>query len=436
MYPWNVIKELENTPSRLEKEGILRKEVNNNNIEFFTGCKWALDSLKTFGVKQIPEKTDGDGKGLTWDDFSLVIDNLYNRVITGNNARKVIEDLVKESTKDQWNYWYRRILIKDLRCGLSEKTINKVVKNTNPEYVIPVFSCQLAQDCNDHAKKMSGKKIIQTKLDGVRVLTIVRKNGFVEQYSRNGKQLLNFQHIKTEFESIAPHLEDDFVFDGEVMSSSFQDLMKQVYRKRDVNANDAVLYVFDMIPLNDFNKGICRISQHDRNENLSKWFTKFKNNFSYVDVLDQEVVDLDDEVGYNRLGSIYEKALENKYEGIMIKNPNGIYECKRNSNWLKMKPKIEVSLKVLDVVEGTGKYVNSMGALICSGEDSGKFIVVNVGSGFSDEERSDIWNNVKSIRGQIVEIIADTITMNQDGTYSLRFPRFKCFRGFDVNEKL
>lgn len=164
MYPWNVIKELENTPSRLEKEGILRKEVNNNNIEFFTGCKWALDSLKTFGVKQIPEKTDGDGKGLTWDDFSLVIDNLYNRAITGNNARKVIEDLVKESTKDQWNYWYRRILIKDLRCGLSEKTINKVVKNTNPEYVIPVFSCQLAQDCNDHAKKMSGKKIIRLNL--------------------------------------------------------------------------------------------------------------------------------------------------------------------------------------------------------------------------------------------------------------------------------
>jgi len=35
-----------------------------------------------------------------------------------------------------------------------------------------------------------------------------------------------------------------------------------------------------------------------------------------------------------------------------------------------------------------------------------------------------------------VEVRADAITSNQDGTYSLRFPRFKTFRGFETGEKI
>jgi DNA ligase-1 len=37
---------------------------------------------------------------------------------------------------------------------------------------------------------------------------------------------------------------------------------------------------------------------------------------------------------------------------------------------------------------------------------------------------------------QIAEVQADAVTQNQDGTYSLRFPRFKSFRGFEPGEKL
>jgi len=38
--------------------------------------------------------------------------------------------------------------------------------------------------------------------------------------------------------------------------------------------------------------------------------------------------------------------------------------------------------------------------------------------------------------GQVVEVRADAITQNQDGTYSLRFPRFLRFRGFIAGEKI
>ena len=120
----------------------------------------------------------------------------------------------------------------------------------------------------------------------------------------------------------------------------------------------------------------------------------------------------------------------------MLKDPSAGYECKRSVAWLKLKPFIEVSLEVTDVEEGTGKNVGRLGAFVCSGQDDGKDIVVNCGSGFSDDNRIEFWNNRALLVGQIVEVRADAVTMNQDGTYSLRFPRFKGFRGFVPGEKI
>ena len=90
----------------------------------------------------------------------------------------------------------------------------------------------------------------------------------------------------------------------------------------------------------------------------------------------------------------------------------------------------------MDVEEGTGRNVGRLGALVCTGQDDGKDITVNCGSGFSDDNRIEFWNSRSKLLGQIVEVRADAITQNQDGTYSLRFPRFKGFRGFEIGEKI
>jgi DNA ligase-1 len=104
--------------------------------------------------------------------------------------------------------------------------------------------------------------------------------------------------------------------------------------------------------------------------------------------------------------------------------------------WLKLKPFIEVTLEVTHVEEGTGKYQGQLGALVCSGIDDGRTITVNCGSGFTDSDRVSYWAGRNRLAGQLVEVRADAITQNQDGTYSLRFPRFKGFRGFVAGEKL
>jgi DNA ligase-1 len=433
---YSVIFDLEIHNSRLDKERIIANQAAMNNSVFFQGCKLALDSMVTFGVKKVPEKTQEGGTGLSWDQFEIAANSLINRSVTGNAAKDMIQNLMNTATEDEWNGWYRRILIKDLRCGVSEKTVNKVVSKRHPQHVISVFQCQLSHDSSGYESKLCGKKMLELKLDGVRVLTIVYPNGKVEQFSRNGKVLENFEKIKNQFSTVAQSLSEPMVFDGEIMSSSFQDLMKQVHRKENVKADDAVLHLFDLVPLRDFQKGISETAQIQRTTALQEWCAQHESSLPNVTVLGYDIVDLDTQEGKDTFTKYNTAAVKNGYEGIMIKDLAAPYECKRTVHWLKMKPFIEVSLSVVEVEEGTGRNEGRLGALVCDGVDDGKQISVNVGSGFSDHQRDQFWAAKQNLIGQVVEVRADAVTQNQNGSYSLRFPRFQRFRGFQIGEKL
>ncbi len=432
--PWKIVAELEANPSRLVKESIIKIAAEQKNNDFFQGCRLALDPMITFGLKQIPEKTDADGPGLSWDNFSLIVTGFVNRKLTGNAARDTVHKMMASATQEQWNGWFRRILIKDLRCSMSEKTVNKMV---GEEYAIPVFGCQLAHDSSNHESKVSGRKLIEVKLDGVRVITIVYPDGRVDQFSRNGKELVNFEHVKEQLSQVAHGFNEPMVLDGEIMSSSFQDLMKQVHRKDNVAAGDAVLNLFDYLTLAEFEAGGAGSArQEHRSAMLTEWYATVQDQLPNISVVGQELVDLDTDAGQSRYKEINAQAIEGGYEGIMLKDPAARYECKRSVAWLKLKPFIEVSLAVVDFEEGTGRNVGKLGALVCEGDDDGRRIRVNVGSGFSDLNRDEFWLGRGKIMGHVAEVRADAVTQNQDGTFSLRFPRFLRFRGFTPAEKM
>ena len=437
--PDTIIRDLENHNSRLNKEAILESAAQEGLDEFFEGLKLALDSMITFGVKQVPIKESNEGQGLAWNVFLDLAEKLRSRELTGHDARDAVHLAMTVATKDQWNDWYRRILIKDLRCGVSLKTVNKVCKKY-PEYSVPVYTCMLAHDSANHEKKMKGKKQVEDKLDGVRAQMIIRDphGKKIEMFSRDGKQFHNFDHV---IEQVREVLKTDpapypLVLDGEMMSATFQDLMRQVHRKENVKAQDSVFHLFDMIPLEKFLEGKWEKPQHERSELVKHWVKKNQAKIPNIAVLEWETVDLDTSEGQLRYAEINRLAVEQNYEGVMLKNPNAPYECKRSHSWLKSKPFIEVTLMIKDVEEGTGRNKSRLGALICEGIDDGKEISVNVGSGFTDDQRLGFWVYRDEILGQLVEVRADAITQNKDGTYSLRFPRFKVFRGFKPGEKL
>jgi DNA ligase-1 len=438
MKPYEIIQKLEADNSRLAKEKILAEAIDLADPEFFDGLKLALDKLVTFGVQKVPSHGGPDGQGLPWEAFLQLADSLYKRQLTGHDARDAIELALTVATQAEWNDWYRRILIKDLRCGVSEKTVNSVVKKAKrPEYGIPVFECMLAHDGAGHEKKIIGKKILQPKLDGVRCITVINYEAqTVEMYTRNGKVLENFSHITDYLKNYINEFGRSTVIDGEVMSSSFQDLMKQVHRKENVNAGDAVLNVFDMLPLAEFKAGKSSLGQRRRLNFIKENYSKIFGDSGCISIVPWSEVDLDTFIGTVEFTDYNKAMVEAGYEGIMIKDPDAKYECKRTTSWLKQKPFIEVSLSITAVEEGTGRNVGRLGALVCEGVDDGKTISVNVGSGFTDGDRSSFWSERDTLAGQVVEVRADAVTQNQDGTYSLRFPRFLRFRGFKAGEKI
>ena len=158
--PWKIIEELESDNSRLFKEGVIEKHLNDKTFQ--EGLVMCLDPLTTFGVKQVPECIE-DGAGLDWSDFKKAANQLIDRDKTGHAARDLIIELIESSKTDQWNDWYRRILIKDLRCGVSEKTVNNVAKKMDLEFRVPIFSCMLAHDGAKHPKKIKGDCLVEYK---------------------------------------------------------------------------------------------------------------------------------------------------------------------------------------------------------------------------------------------------------------------------------
>ena len=421
--PWNVIQKLESDNSSLFKQSVIKD--NLDNVDFIEGAKMALDPLVTFGVKQVPF-SETDGPGVDDIEVGMVFVKLIKRTLTGHAARDAIQELCDKATNEQWNDWYRRILIKDLRCGTGAKLINKVQADT-----IPLFGCMLAHDGAKHPKKIAGECYVEYKYDGVRVIAIVQ-NGSATLHSRNGKLLENFPHIE---EALSKPEFEGLVFDGEVMSEDFQTLMKQVHRKEGAQTEDSYLAVFDMLTIDEFNAGGTSKNAIERRQRI----VNLSNLFTYrIQLVDATLIDMDSEEGQAKFQAMNKRALDEGYEGLMIKPVSEGYKCKRSHAWLKIKPFIEVTLKVVELEEGTGKNEGLLGALVVEGEDDGKFFRLNVGSGLTDENREQIWENQDKVIGQLVEIRADAATQSQDAddVWSLRFPRFKTFRGFELGEKL
>jgi len=439
------IQDLEGSDSRLHKEAVIEKALVAARLGsagaqcFLYNCYLAYNPYFVYGVKKVPETSGLRDRDNPWTEFWALTEGLRTRSITGNKARDRIDELANRFDSEEWNGLARRVLIKDLRCGISEKTLNKVLGNS--EWRIPVFTCQLAQDSGDHPAKMRGKKRIECKLDGVRVLAVV-SGSTVNLYSRNGKPFDNFPQIA---EAIEEHRAafrwglnsgGRFVLDGEIVGESFQTLMRQAHRKSDAQTEGMVYHIFDIIPLEDFERGFWNAQQHKRLEILDRATQPLLEQTDCLRIMPGLEVDLDSGEGHDIMNRFAQDAVTAGYEGIMIKDVGAPYECRRTSFWMKWKPTITVDLNIVGFEEGTGRNKNRLGAIICEGVDNGRDIRVNVGSGLSDSDRDEYWNARADLVGRVVEVQADAVTQNQDGSYSLRFPRFVRFRGWEEGEKI
>ena len=450
------INKLNESNSRLHKEDVIRQALEAANLgskdaETFLFVAWyAYNPYNTYNTKKVPIVPNLTGQVNPYDEFYELLLRLNDRAVTGHAAIAEIERVAYNFDTVVWETLLRPAILKDLRAGATIKTFNKIVKGT--KYEIPVFESQLATDSAKHPKKLVGKKRLESKLDGVRVLAVVSNNfphhkqRKVSLYSRNGKEFKNFPHIVHQLENSStlfsskkfdedPYV--DYVFDGEIISKNFQALMKQAQRKTNVDTTDSVYSIFDIIPVAEFKSGHWIKSQTQRtNEYLKPVQVQVNLECPSVQILDGIEVDLDTPEGHATMRSFADDQILMGYEGIMIKDVDAPYKCKRGTAWMKWKPTITVDLIVVALEEGTGRNKGRLGALVCEGIDQGRLIKVNVGGGFSDKQREEIWAVGDGNLGMITEVKADAVTRAENGEYSLRFPRFGTFRGFSPGEKI
>lgn len=367
-----------------EKLQLLKEYPYQNELKEV--LKLAIDPFITFGITDIHEVEHDPSL-----DPSLIFRQLANRELTGNEAKRVMG----AATHPEDRELCRRILRKDLRCGVGEKLVLQLYPG-----LLRQFDVMRAKEYDGITPRRQYR--IEPKYDGLRCIAFVER-GVVRLFSRNGKEFTSSDHLKEQLFRMPPG-----VYDGELISGNFNSSVSAV-KKKGVQNDSTNYHIFDYLDHDEWKNPIKPYSQ--RRATLELAFKPSDNLIltpSFQVHSEEEVM------------RFYQQFLDYGYEGAILKNVHGLYRFKRHADWMKLKEQGSVDLVVESLVQGEGKYYGMLGAVIV--RYNGKR--VNVGSGFSDRERAEFWKNPKLIVHKTIEVHYHQIT--PDG--SLRHPRFHCIR--------
>ena len=421
---YNIFEQLASDNSRLAKEAILIKHKGNTTLQrvFYL----ALDPFQQFYIRKIPEYTPRKTVAITLDKALDDLDALNKRVVTGNAAIAYLKNVLEVLTENDAKI-IERIIAKDLRCGVSEATVNKIWPG-----VISTYPVMLASGYDQKlVDKIKFPAYVQLKLDGMRFNAIVRGQT-VEFRSRNGREILiPNKSFAVPFIKMADHYKQDMVFDGELLSADYAG--KPVNRQTgngilskaikgtmsDTEALQVMATLWDAIPYESFKAGIDKEPYNIRMAKLSNAMEDMKTVNAQLGkyvalVWTEQVNDL------YTAKRIFEKFLSEGQEGTILKSKDGIWEDKRSKEQIKFKGELECDLRVVDWEEGTGKNKGRLGALVCESEDG--TIRVNVGSGYTDEQRNAY---TKTVIGKVATVKYNARIQDRGGNVeSLFLPVF------------
>jgi hypothetical protein len=412
------LNDLAANPSRNYKIEQLEKHVNNEILREVV--RLALCPFTQFYQRKIPAYTrDPKFNTMTLGFAMGQLYSLSSREVTGNAAIEFLGNLLSSLDPDDAKV-IERIIDKSLDCGVQVSTANDVWPGLITEY-----PCML---CSPFGQKLVDKikfpAYAQMKMDGMRFNAIVR-DGKCEFRSRNGKEILLLGNLEQEFIALAGSV--DCVFDGELLvmlEGDYQFADRQTgngilnkANKGTISAEQAALVhatVWDLIPYVQFVDGYCGTPYSERYATLQAIISKQKAENKKIWNVTSTIVQTLEEAQ-----EIFQGYLAEGFEGIILKDGNGVWEDKRAKHQIKFKGELECDLKIVAIEEGTGKYAGMLGAIVCESSD-GK-IKVNVGSGFTDAHRKTLGAD---IMGKIVAVKYNARISNRQQEESLFLPVF------------
>ena len=399
-----LIKDLETNGSTLKKAELLKNFKNKaflKEVLFYT-----LNPEFNYYIKKLP-KMDFIGIGkfnkITWQLIKGLLDRLNAREFTGNDAIARTVSIIERFDAESQEL-AKRILFRDLRCNVSATITNKVFPK-----LIPEFKVQLANKYDPDKKYKNTLWAASRKMDGLRC---VLKNG--KLYSRNGKEVVGFDHIVEELNSLG----DFDLIDGELYSPEipFQEIQGYVMRKKNVVVEDKQKIFFNIFAM--INKDTTTPEMVMAIEKL-----RLANHRKYLRFVEYKIIDND----FDKIQELDKLWVSEKFEGVMLRSMDVVYAYKRSDALVKFKSFKEEDLTIIDAIEGNGKYQDMLGKFVCQGKVEKHKVKTEVGSGYNDEQRKKFWKNRKKMIGTLIEVKYQGLTDGQasDGNLSLRFPIFK-----------
>ena len=410
---FKIFEELMGTTKKSEKAAILIS--NQGNRLFTSTLKWLLDPFVLTGIssKKLSKNVSYDTTPIqTWEDMMVYFENHH----TGSDDDiRIVQGFIESQPEEQREY-YRALVTKSLKLGVDAKSVNDVIPN-----LIPTFSVQLGIP-REKCKIQSGDWFsLSQKLNGNRCVFV---NG--KMMSRQGKEFTGLDHILSDIQKV---VDNGIVLDGELVGKNEEGLSDSanfqkstgIANSKDADKTSLKYVIFDTLRLEEFQNGKSEYTYKIRRQLLLELKeTIAKHNLKNIEVVQMFYEGTDQ----TEIDKWLDYCEEHDYEGCMI-NLDSPYECKRVKSLQKAKMFKDIDLRCISVNEAiTGKYKGTLGSIACKYKNG----TVDVGSGFSDEQRGYYFNNPNEIVGKIITVKYKETTTNKKGGESLQFPVFVTVR--------
>ena len=358
------------------------------------------------------------------DDFlDFIMNDLATRRITGTTAKNEVVRRFACFNTPELQKWCLRILLKNLRCGVQETSVNKVWPGT-----LKSFAVALACTLKSEFVKGEGIRIlepvsypvrVEPKLDGLRCIA-VKKNGVTTFCTRNGTVLETMPRIKAVLDA-APY--DNVVLDGEMLANGNWNESASVLMSSKAKKDDSSLVynVFDCVGGPEWEAQEDDTPYRLRAANVSLIIENLPKGAPVVQV--PHIMAKDEQ----ELKAYFNECLDGGFEGIMLKRLDTPYLFKRSENILKLKPCVTWEGVIVGHYEGHrgSKREGLWGGfemMLTNG------VVTRVGGGFNDALRAQIQLDTPDAWiGKIIEVEGQPDMLTKDGLNKdgkVRFPVF------------